>query len=148
MAGEQALPRNNRIRVRLRAKLTRAEWERLRPALEMALVEDASHSRHISIRTVQLMVKRLARAAGLPEWDRERRYTPHKLRHRYASDVLKKSRNIRVVQELLGHANLATTEIYTHVEDDTRKRRSASCSWVGRRASRRSSWRLASIERS
>jgi site-specific recombinase XerD len=71
----------------------------------------------LSTRAVQKLFKRLARRAGLAEADKPRKYTPHKARHRYATDVLNKGANIRVVQRLLGHASVATTEIYTHFVD-------------------------------
>ena len=75
----------------------------------------------LSTRAVQKLIKRLAAAAGLPEASKARRFTPHKLRHRYATNLYKKSKNLRVVQTVLGHESIATTEIYTHVEDDDLK---------------------------
>ncbi|OPZ66419.1 MAG: Tyrosine recombinase XerC [Verrucomicrobia bacterium ADurb.Bin474] len=67
----------------------------------------------LSVRTVQSRLKQYLRMTGLPA-----DITPHKLRHSYATHLLDGGADIRVVQELLGHANLATTQIYTHVTMD------------------------------
>lgn len=66
---------------------------------------------HISPRTVQLIFKKYA-PAGI---------TPHKIRHSYASELYRRSRNLRVVQENLGHASIKTTEVYLHTDIDERR---------------------------
>lgn len=65
----------------------------------------------ISTRAVQLRLRQLAQQQGI--W---KRVYPHLLRHSFASHMLESSGNLRGVQELLGHADIATTQIYTHLD--------------------------------
>ncbi|MBP9699867.1 tyrosine-type recombinase/integrase [Candidatus Woesebacteria bacterium] len=64
----------------------------------------------LTVRTIQRIVEKYAKAAKLPI-----KITPHGIRHSFATDLLHNGAGLRDVQELLGHKNIATTQIYTHV---------------------------------
>ena len=75
------------------------------------LVDD-DESVRLSARSVQRMVKVYVRLAKLPV-----EATPHTLRHSLATDLLRSGADLRSVQEILGHKNIASTQVYTHVTD-------------------------------
>lgn len=71
------------------------------------------HGARMKPQSIRTRLHRAAREAGLP-----RRITPHMLRHTAATLLIETGVDIRVVQRLLGHSSIATTEIYTHVSDE------------------------------
>ncbi|MGE0356673.1 MAG: tyrosine recombinase XerC [Burkholderiales bacterium] len=91
-----------------------ARWlpvrERLAAAGETALFVGRA-GRRLSPREVQRRIKRRAAAAGLAV-----DVHPHMLRHSFASHVLQSSGDLRAVQEMLGHASIASTQVYTHLD--------------------------------
>ncbi len=78
----------------------------------------SSHGRRISPRTIQIFVKKYAKEAGLRQASK---ITPHKLRHTFATSLYHQTKDIKVLQDLLGHANISTTQIYTHTDTEQKK---------------------------
>ena len=72
-----------------------------------------NHGRRLTTSHLWGIVKRAAQTAGL-----DTRVYPHLLRHSFATHLLSGGADLRVIQELLGHASIGTTEIYTHVDED------------------------------
>jgi len=82
-------------------------------SLEKNAVFLSQQRSRITVRTVELLVKKHLKSAGL---DAEK-YSPHKLRHTAATLMLQNGVDVRTLQEILGHDNLNTTQIYTHVDN-------------------------------
>ncbi len=75
-------------------------------------VSTSGDFRRLTPRSIERIIEKYTRAAGITK-----HVTPHTLRHSFATDLLMNGADIRSVQSLLGHANIATTQIYTHVTD-------------------------------
>jgi len=89
-------------------------WLAVRP--DFALADEpalflSKQKRRISARSVQMRMEKWGLQQSLPS-----HVNPHKLRHSFATHMLESSGNLRAVQSLLGHADLATTQIYTHLD--------------------------------
>jgi integrase/recombinase XerC len=100
------------VPVGARAREALAAWLAVRNAApgEKALFVGA-RGRRIAAGTVGVRLKRWAQRRGLRE-----RVHPHMLRHSFASHVLQSSQDLRAVQEMLGHASISSTQVYTHLD--------------------------------
>jgi len=100
------------VPVSTRARQALSRWLALRPAGGRQLFPSSARSGHLTrIRLFQLL-RALASRAGIdPE-----KVSPHVLRHAFATHLLEGGADLRVLQTLLGHADIATTQIYTHVD--------------------------------
>lgn len=73
-------------------------------------IEKTNNSRRITAKSIETIVKKYIKISGLPIMA-----TPHTLRHSFATDLMSQGVDLRLVQEFLGHKNIATTQVYTHV---------------------------------
>jgi integrase/recombinase XerC len=105
---ERVVPVGRHARTAIRAWLS--SRSSLAAARERALFVSIRGSR-LGQRAVQSRVKHWARRQGI-----DRRVYPHLFRHSFATHLLESSHDLRAVQELLGHANISTTQVYTHLD--------------------------------
>lgn len=75
--------------------------------------ETTGDYRRLTARSVQRMLSQYTRLAGITK-----HVSPHTMRHSYATDLLMNGADIRSVQSMLGHSNISTTQVYTHVTDE------------------------------
>ena len=100
------------VPVSTRARQALSRWLALRPEGGKALFPSSSRQGHLTrIRLFQLLRALAARSGIDPE-----KVSPHVLRHAFATHLLEGGADLRVLQTLLGHADIATTQIYTHVD--------------------------------
>jgi integrase/recombinase XerC len=93
------------------ARSALSEWRNEHVAVDDAPIFPGRNGAPISQRAVQIRLKLLAQKQGM-----FKHVHPHMLRHSFASHILESSGDLRGVQELLGHADIATTQIYTHLD--------------------------------
>ena len=98
------------------AKETIRNYLKVRKDMYEPLFTQSGHRKNesgrLTPRSIERIVKQYAIKAGI-----SKKVTPHVLRHAYATDLLSNGADIRSVQMMLGHANIATTQVYTHVTD-------------------------------
>ncbi|WP_031434050.1 tyrosine recombinase XerC [Methylomarinum vadi] len=87
------------------------QWLAHRPAHDDPALFTSSRGNRLGQRNIQQRLRRWCQKVGLPE-----HVHPHMLRHSFASHLLESCQDIRAVQELLGHSNIGTTQIYTHLD--------------------------------
>jgi integrase/recombinase XerD len=121
---DRMVPLSGPARTALAAWLARRDAEEDRARIETGakpspfLFPSHGQSGHLTRIRFFTLIKEISLAAGLDP----ARVTPHTLRHAFATHLLQNGADLRAIQTLLGHADIATTEIYTHILDERLKR--------------------------
>jgi integrase/recombinase XerD len=116
---ERLVPLNDAAQKALRLHLAALDGEEVRgKAPSPWLFPSGSGSQHLTRQRFGQELKALALAAGIEP----SRVSPHVLRHAFASHLLERGADLRTVQQLLGHADISTTQIYTHVIEERLRR--------------------------
>jgi integrase/recombinase XerD len=117
---ERMIPLHESARAAINAWLVVRSAElrkRAKDATSPWLFPSHGDSGHLTRQRLGQLLKELAMAAGIER----RKVSPHVLRHAFATHLLDHGADLRSVQKMLGHADIATTQIYTHVADERLK---------------------------
>lgn len=99
------------------ADYLKAREEKFKPLFINFMKRGEDKENRLTVRAIQKMIKKYGRKAGLSSDP-----TPHTMRHTFATDLLREGADIRAVQEMLGHKDISTTQIYTHVTNPQLKK--------------------------
>jgi integrase/recombinase XerC len=102
---------NRKVPLGSKAKEALDKWTAIRRAKDTKAVFVNRMGRRMTERNVEMRLAHLSRLKGMPS-----HISPHMLRHSFASHILESSGDLRAVQEMLGHADISTTQIYTHLD--------------------------------
>ncbi len=111
---ERIVPLGSKCRESLEKYLKRVRQQPAASAVSFLFLGRSGQG--ITRQALWQIVKRYARRAGITK-----KISPHTFRHSFATHMLERGADLRVVQELLGHSDIATTQIYTHIDKDRLK---------------------------